>query len=365
MKSMNTPKLFSPGPTPLSQDVLNELGRQPPLHHRSEVFKKVLKQAHALFSLLFDEEHSIAFASTGTGGLEASVVNFMDFKDHVLVLNAGKFGERWGNICKVYGISYQNFVTPWGQKPNLESLKKRIQTRPPSAFCIQACETSTGTVHDLKTIKEILPEDCLLLVDGITAVGAYSLSMKENGIDVLISGSQKALGLPVGLSLLGFSERARKCAEESNLPKFYFDVLTELKNLKTGTTTWSAPTQLWQGLLKELKKLSEPGGLEKKYKLNLQAQNMILQWSKESCFSIFSENPSPSLTALLAPQGLSTKVIQNRLIDRGYFVSAGQGDFKEKLIRIGHMTNVDLEDLKVLLDLLKEISEEELKNQLH
>ena len=197
-------------------------------------------------------------------------------------------------------------------------------------------------------------------MDGITAVGAYPISMKENGIDVLISGSQKALGLPVGLSLIGFSERARTKALESGLPKFYFDVLTELKNLKAGTTTWSTPTQLWQGLLIELKRLSNTGALKEKFELNLKAQNMILDWTKDSCFSLFSESPSPSLTALIAPEGLSTKVIQKRLIDQGYFVGAGQGDFTDKLIRIGHMANVDLDELKLLLGLLKEVSENEL-----
>jgi aspartate aminotransferase-like enzyme len=355
-----TPKLFSPGPTPLSQEVLNELGALP-LHHRSEAFKEIIKEAYALFPILFDESFSVALTSTGTGGLEASVVNFMDYKDHVLALSAGKFGERWGKICKAYGLSYQNFVTPWGQKPNLENLKKMIQVHPPSVFCIQACETSTGTYFDLKAIKELLPEDCLFVVDGITAVGAYPLSMRENGIDVLISGSQKALGLPVGLSLIGFSERAKKRAETSGLPKFYFDVMVELKNLEAGTTTWSTPTQIWQALLVELKKLSAPGALEKKFELNKKAQSLILDWVKDSVFELFSESPSPSLTALIAPPGLSTKVIQKRLIGEGYFVGTGQGSFKDKLIRIGHMANVDLDDLAALLSLLKKISEEEFK----
>ena len=352
-------KLFSPGPTPLSQEVLDELGDLP-LHHRSKAFKEILKKAYSLFPILFDEKHSVAFPSTGTGGLEASIVNFMDYKDHILALNAGKFGERWGKICKAYGLSYQSFVTPWGQKPHIENLKKTIQTQHPSAFCIQACETSTGTDYDLKTIKELLPKDCLFIVDGITAVGAYPLSMKENGIDVLISGSQKALGLPVGLSLIGFSERAKKRAEKSSLPKFYFDVLRELKNLKSGTTTWSTPTQVWQALLIELEKLTKPKGLIQKYELNYRAQKMILEWIEDSCFELFSENPSLSLTALLAPQKLSAKAVQKRLLEKDYFVSTGQGDFTDKLIRIGHMANVDLEDLKILLDLLKKISENEL-----
>jgi len=354
---MTAPKLFSPGPTPLSTECLSELSKSP-LHHRSDEFKKIIKEAYSLFSILFDEKHSVAFSSTGTGGLEASIINFLDYKDHTLSLSAGKFGERWGDICQAFGLSHQSFVTPWGQKANLQNLKSHIQSHPPSAFCMQACETSTGTTYDLKEIKKLLPEDCLFIVDGITAVGAYPLSMKENGIDVLISGSQKALGLPVGLSLIGFSERAKKRAEESGLPKFYFNILEELKNLKSSTTTWSTPTQLWQALLIELEKISDPKDLKSKFDLNLKAQSLIKKWVKSSCFELFSESPSPSLTALLAPKEISTKEIQKLLIDKGYFVGAGQGEFKDKLIRIGHMANVNLDDLETLLQELKNVSDE-------
>ena len=355
---MDIPKLFSPGPTPLSRDVLAALA-SPPRHHRSEAFSQVVSKVYDLLPLLFDEENQVVLSSTGTGGLEAALINFASYKDHVLSVNAGKFGERWGDLCKVYGLSHNSFTSPWGKKINLQNLKSHISTHEPSVFCMQACETSTGSSFDLKQIKKILPKNCLFIVDGITAVGAYPLSMKEAGIDVLIAGSQKALGLPVGLSIVAFSDRAKEKAKTSDLPRFYFDILKELKNIKNSTsTTWSTPTQLWQALLVELEKLNHNTGLSDKLKLNKEAQNLIFNWVKDTDFELFSECPSLSLTALLAPPNISTKKIQTKLIKEGYFIGAGQGSFKDKLIRIGHMANVDLDDLKKLLSLLKKTLEE-------
>lgn len=347
--------LFSPGPTPISEETLRVFA-DPPLHHRSDEFKAVLKRTYSLLEVLFGvKTHKAVFTSTGSGALEASVVSFFNRNSKVLYVDGGKFGERWGEILNAYGLKNQSVKVKWGNAPDAKSIERKlIEEGPFDALCVQSCETSTGTAYDLhslgKTLKKINSE-ALFVVDGITAVGAYPVPMEKFEIDVLISGSQKALGLPVGLSFLAFSENAYKKALTSDLPKFYFDALKESKNLKEGVSTFSTPTQLWLGLEKELLKISDKSKLEQKFKLCALAQTKITDFiHKRKDICLFSTSPSPSLTAIRVDDKYSAKVIQKKLLNEGFFVATGQGDYTDKLIRIGHMTNVDL---KVLDDLLE------------
>jgi aspartate aminotransferase-like enzyme len=351
---LNTPaKLFSPGPTPLSQSVLEALSSAP-LHHRSTEFKIILKESLKDLKLLFDEEHISVFTSTGTGALEASVVNFMSSKDTVLTVDGGKFGERWSEILSAYKIKHETYKIKWGTTPDLQELRSLLLKQKPSALCLQACETSTGTAYPINKISKLLKEaspKTLLIIDGVTAVGAYDLSMKENNIDVLISGSQKALGLPVGLSFMGFSTRAFEKAKTSDIPKYYFDVIKELKNLEKSTTWFSSPTQLWQGLHAELRELKSKG-LQFKYDECLALQKILHNWAKENQLSLFSKSPSPSLTALVLPNNLSAAVVQKKMIEKGFYLATGQDDYKDKLLRIGHMANITPKEMKDFLEVL-------------
>jgi len=352
---MNIPaKLFSPGPTPLSESVSEALSSAP-LHHRSAEFKKILKESLQDLKMLFDEEHLSVFTSTGTGALEASVVNFMSQTDSVLTIDGGKFGERWSEILSAYKIKYQTYKISWGTTPDLKKLESLLQNLKPATLCLQACETSTGTAYPIKEISDLLKKtspETLLLVDGVTAVGAYSLSMKENKIDVLISGSQKALGLPVGLSFIGFSKRAFEKNKTSDIPKYYFNITKELKNLEKNTTWFSSPTQLWRGLHSELIKLKK-NGLQKKYDECLELQSMVHNWAKENKLELFSDNPSPSLTALLLPEQVKSSDVQNKMIEKGFYLATGQDEFKERLLRIGHMANITPDEMKDFLEVLK------------
>ena len=347
-------KLFSPGPTPLSEETLAALGA-PPLHHRSEAFKKILKDAYQNLSLIFDEEHIVAFSSTGTGALEASVTNFLSTADSVLYLDGGKFGERWGEILTAFKIKNYAYKFDWGTEPETQKIKELLIQKKPAALCMQACETSTATMYNIKEVSELIKEhspETLLIVDGVTAVGAYELSMKENSIDVLITGSQKALGLPVGLSLIGFSKNAKEKAKKSDIPKYYFNVVKELQNLKKEQTWFSSPTQIWMALHNELKKLKQ-SGLKTKYQNNLRLQKQILEWAKKNSIKLFSKSPSPSLTALLLPKDIKASALQKKMLDEGYYIATGQNNFKETIIRIGHMANITQDEMTIFLETLQ------------
>lgn len=360
-KKMNTPaKLFSPGPTPLSASAIEALSSAP-LHHRSSEFKSILKESLENLKVLFDDEHVAVFTSTGTGSLEASVVNFMKSSDVVLTIDGGKFGERWNEILSAYKVKHQTYKIEWGSVPDLQELEELLTKHEPAALCMQACETSTGTAYPIKDISDLLKKvspDTLLIVDGVTAVGAYELSMKKNQIDILISGSQKALGLPVGLSFIGFSKRAFEKAHESDLPKYYFNILKEIKNLKEHTTWFSSPTQLWRALHSELEKL-KAGGLQKKYDDCLELQKAVHSWARVNKLELFSQSPSPSLTAVLLPEKIKASKVQEIMIQNGFYLATGQDEYKERLLRIGHMANISLEEmvsfLKSLEATLKEL----------
>lgn len=352
---MNTPaKLFSPGPTPLSESVLDAFSSAP-MHHRSSAFKSIIKESLADLKMLFDEKHLAVFTSTGTGALEASIVNFMHSSDKVLTIDGGKFGERWSEILSAYKIKHQVYQIDWGQSPDLEKLEGVLLEAQPQALCMQACETSTGTAYPVdqisKLIKKVSPHT-LLVVDGVTAVGAYPLPMQENDIDLLISGSQKALGLPVGLSFIGCSKKAFKKAKTSDLPKYYFNIIKEVENLTKSTTWFSSPTQLWLALNTELKKL-RGDGLQKKYDTCRALQKLVHNWAEEHKIELFSKRPSTSLTALLLPQKIKATDVQKNMSARGYYIATGQADFKEQLIRIGHMANISPNEMKAFLEELK------------
>ncbi len=359
-------KLFSPGPAPIASIPLSVLSA-PPLHHRSVEFSAILKETLELLKVFFDEEYLVIFPSTGSGGLEASVVNFLKKDDFVISLDGGKFGQRWSKLLHAYSIDHEVYKFPWGETPSPTHVRVLLKKHKPKAFFMQACETSTGTCFNVgeiaKLIKAHSPQT-LLIVDGITAVGSYELSMKENSIDVLINGSQKALGLPTGLSFVGFSKKAKDLAHESNLPKFYFNILNELKALLKGTTVFSSPTQVWRALHLQLQSIKNTG-LSLKYMNSLSLQKIILNWVLKNHeglkIKIFSKNPSPSLTAILLPDTLSASKIQKALLQQGYYIATGQDHYSDKLLRIGHMANLKESDMYDFLVVL----EKTLKDQSH
>ena len=254
--------LLAPGPTPVPETVNLDMA-SPMIHHRTPQFSQVFAEAAEDAKYLFQTNQDVMIlASTGTGAMEGCITNLFSPGDKVLVVNGGKFGERWGKISETYGLVPVWHKVEWGQCVKAEDLKDILDKEPDiKAILVQASETSTTVSHPIEEISKLTRDrdDLLLVVDGITAVGVYPLPMDAWGIDALVTGSQKALMLPPGLALVSFSEKAWKANESSKCPRFYFDLKKERKNLADKTTAYTPAVSLVTGLRSVLKNLREEG----------------------------------------------------------------------------------------------------------
>src|SRR5881392_1857943 len=223
----------------------------PVIHHRTPQFGAVLAEVQEGLRELFGTAQDVlVLAASGTGAMEGSVTNLLSPGDEVVVVNGGKFGERWTKICQAYGLTVREVVVEWGRAVRPEAVKAALDEHPRvRALFVQASETSTCALHPVPALAEITRRrDVLLVVDGITAVGVLDLPMDRLGIDVLVTGCQKALMLPPGLAFLALSERAWKRAERPHLPAFYFDLQRERKNQAENTTAYTPAVSLVFGL---------------------------------------------------------------------------------------------------------------------
>ncbi|MCS7279045.1 MAG: alanine--glyoxylate aminotransferase family protein [Thermodesulfobacteriaceae bacterium] len=347
--------LFTPGPVPVASKVLLTMA-QPLIHHRLPEFSKILEEIRENLRYLFQTEKEVYFfASSGTGAMEAAIVNLFSPGDSVIVVSAGKFGERWLELAISFGLNPVVISVPWGKavKPEEveETLKKNAQVK---GILVQACETSTGVKHPIKEIAEIVKErEVVLVVDAISALGIYELPMDAWGIDVMIAGSQKALSLPPGLSFIAFSEKAYTLAQKAKLPKYYFNLFQEKKAYEKRTTAFTPAISLLIGLREMLKRIRELT-LEKLFEhyriLSLACRKAVKALELE----IFPEIPSESLTVIKTPESLRTGELLNFLRTKiGIVFAGGQDHLKGKIIRITHMGDQTLLDLVIALSALE------------
>ena len=254
--------LLAPGPTPVPEHVSLEMAL-PMQHHRTPQFNKIFAEAAEGAQYLFQTKQDVLIlASTGTGGMEGCVINLFSPGDKVLVINGGKFGERWGKISETFGLNVIWHDVDWGKAADPKKIESILdQDKEIKAIMVQASETSTTAAHPIEALSKLTRDrdDILLVVDGITAVGVVNVPMDEWGIDALITGSQKSLQLPPGLALVGLSEKAWKFADKSTLPKFYFDFIKERKNLANQTSAYTPAVSLVTGLRAVLRDVKEEG----------------------------------------------------------------------------------------------------------
>ena len=340
-------RLFTPGPVPLPPQVIKALGQQI-IHHRTPEFTKIFKEVRAkLQQLLKTDRDVIIFTSSGTGSMEASILNFFSKGDKVLVINAGKFGQRWYELAKTFGLEPINYQIEWGKTYNKERIQEIIKdNKDLKGILVQHSETSTTTLHDVKYLGDIAKnlEDCLLVVDGITSVGVYEVYPEELGIDVLITGSQKALMLPPGLSVLYYSEKAEKRLDKSDIPKYYFDVKKEAKKQAQGQTAYTTAINLIIALNESLSLILDEGlkNLSKRHEIMAKATREAV---KSLGLKLLSENPSNSATGVYAPDGINADDLRKVLLKIGFRVAGGQDHLKGKIFRIAHMGYFDFMDV--------------------
>jgi len=333
--------LLAPGPTIVPSEVLLAMA-MPVIHHRSPDFLPVFDSAKKGLQWLYQTKNDVLIlCSTGTGGMVGAVNNFFDHGDRVLVINGGKFGERWVKICQAYGLKVEEIIVEWGYavKPEIVGERlKRDQTI--KGVFVQASETSTGVCHDIKALASIVKrhEDTLFIVDAISALVAHDLRTDEWGIDVMVGGSQKGVMLPPGLAFVSVSERAWEKAETSKLPKFYFNFKKERENLAKNQTNFTSAVTLIIGLNESLKMLRAEG-LENVFKRHERLANATRKAVQALGLELYSkESPSNSVTAIMAPPGIDGQAVYKNLREKhGITVAGGQGKAKGKIFRIAHL----------------------------
>lgn len=341
--------LLAPGPVQVPNEVLLAMAK-PLVHHRTPQFEQIFFEVQTLLQELFQTERPIlTFASSGTGAMEASIANTHSIGDEVLIVRAGKFGERWGKIAEAYGLKPIYIDIEWGNTVDPNVIADHLKDNPNiCSVLLQYSETSTATMFDIPRIAEIIAKtDALCIVDGITALGVISIPVEELKIDCLVGGSQKSLMLPPGLSFLYLSEKAMKRVQTSNLPKFYFDVKAELKALAKKTTAWTPAVTLIDGLhvaLSMMKKI----GFQNLYKRNELLMRAIHAGLKALNIEIFSKSPSVSVTAGVIPESIDGEKLVLLLKEKyGVTVAGGQDHLKGKIFRVGTLGYVDHSDIIV------------------
>ena len=346
-------RLLTPGPTMVPERVLEALSR-PVLYHRSPEFKEIFLDTRKRLKRLFRTSGEVLIlTSSGTGAMEAAVVNLFKPGDSAVVVVGGKFGERWKELCEVYGVRPVVIEVEWGRSVNPEDIEKAIKENPEvKGVLVQICETSTGTVHDVKGIGKVLKNypDVLLIADGITAYGVYDIPTDEWGIDVAITGSQKALMTPPGLAVISLNERAVKRLEEVETRSYYFNLKKELKNQKKGQTAYTTGTSLVVALNEALKMIEEEGltNVAKRHELLAKATRAGVE---AIGLKLFSERPANGVTAIYAPEGINGQdVVKIAREEFGITIAGGQAHLKGKIFRLSHMGYVDIFDVLTALE---------------
>ena len=343
-------RLFTPGPTPLLMEAQARTLTAANVHHRTEAFRKIMAETLGLLKYYYNTKNDVLiFASSGTGAMEGSVSNLVSPGERVLVGTAGKFGERWLDLAKAYGVEAVKVESPYGQPVNIEAMKQKLaQDGPFRAVYIQATETSTAVMNDVQALGEAVknyPETCLV-VDAITGLGTCDLRPDEWGLDIVIGGSQKAVMIPPGLAFVSVSEKAWGLIAKAKLPRFYFDFAKERKSQVKGETAFTPATTLVISLHAALEYIKEIG------RENLIANATLLAAVTRAAatalgLKLFAAcSPANAATAVCAPEGMDSGAIIKELRNRfGAIVANGQGSMKGKIFRLAHLGYYDMADL--------------------
>lgn len=332
--------LLSPGPTPVPEPVL-AAAAEPIIHHRTPEFSNIFMEAVEGLKYVFGTGEDVhILTSSGTGAMEAAVVNLLSPGDKVITINGGKFGERWGNICKAYGLAYKEIVLdPWGKDLTKDQLAAELKAEPgtKAVFC-GLSETSSGAVFDVRGFAEVVAAtDAVLVVDGISGVGAAPCPMDEWKVDVIVSGSQKSFMIPPGLAYIAFSPKAWKLVETSKFPKFYFDVKKAKKNLAQKTTPWTPAISL---IIQQKKALDmiKAMGLEKLYEHHRILGEATRAGVKALGLELLAERPGNILTCVKVPEGIDgVKLVKTMQGKYMAYIAGGQDPYKGKIFRIAHL----------------------------
>jgi aspartate aminotransferase-like enzyme len=349
--------LFSPGPTMLPPEVVLKMA-EPIMHHREPEFERIFAEIREGLKYIFQTKNEVlTFTSSGTGAMEGAISNLLSTGDKTIVVRGGKFGERWGEICKAYGIDFIPIDVEWGRAVDPQRIEKILQSDPSvRGVYIQASETSTGVKHPIREIAEIVKryEQVVLVVDAITGIGVFDLPMDAWGLDVVVSGSQKAMMLPPGLSFAALSDKAWKFVERSNLPKFYFDFRKELKGTKKNQSAYTPAISLFVGLRESLRMIQKEGR-EAIFQRHERLAEATRRAVKALGLELYApDSPSNALTAVKFPPGIDGEKLKALFFEKfGITVAEGQEQAKGKIIRIAHLGYYNRLDIIMVISALE------------
>jgi serine---pyruvate transaminase len=345
--------LFTPGPTPVPPQVLAALA-EPVLHHRAPDFKDVYRRVLGRLQEVHRTQADVLlFTCSGTGAFESAIVNLCSPGERVLAVSAGSFGERWASLARTYGCEVEQLEYAWGETPTADDLRRKLaETEPVSLVFLVHSETSTGVVADIQALAAVAKEaGALVVVDGVSSLGAVPLEMDEWNLDVVVSGSQKALMTPPGLATAAVSEAAWEQVARSTLPSFYFDwdrtrqAQHKLDSAFTPAVSLIVALDVALGLLLEQ-------GLDAAFERHTRLGRACRAGVKAMGLELFSpdEDRSAVVTAARMPEGMDSGDLTLALRERhGVTIAGGQGELKSAIFRIGHIGWYDEFDIATAL----------------
>lgn len=347
--------LLTPGPTPVPNEALLAMAN-PIIHHRTSQYRQIFKEVNAELKYVFQTQNDvITFASSGTGAMEASVSGILSPGDKAIVVEGGKFGERFTKICNAFGVSAVPIKVEYGKAIKPKDIETALKNNPDvKAVYTTLCETSTGVLADIKSIGEIVAKTkAVLVVDVISGLGACEYKPDEWKVDITVGGSQKGLMIPPGLGFISLSKKAWDMVETSKCQKFYFDLKAAKKGVEKNDTPWTPAVSLIIALRESLKLIKEEG-LDNLLKRHQRLADATRSAMKGLGLELFSEVPSNAVTAVKVPAGIDGEKIVDTMRDEyGISIAEGQGEMKGKIFRIAHLGYVEEFDLIVGISCLE------------
>jgi aspartate aminotransferase-like enzyme len=351
-------QLMAPGPTPVPSRVLLAMA-QPMIHHRTPEYEALFVEVREGLSWLFQTAQDVVpFACSGTGAMEAAVVNTRSAGDTVAVVLAGKFGERWVEIARAHGLRVIELRAPFGETVAPARVAEALRAHPGiRAVLTQHSESSTGVLHDVRGYAEVTRgTDVLLVVDAVSSLGIADLPMDAWGVDVVVAGSQKGLMLPPGLAFCALSDKAWRHVAASGLPKYYFNLAEERKFVRRNEARFTPAVGIVVGL-REVVRMLRAEGLDEVFRRHDRLARATRAGAEALGLRLFAKaTPSPALTAVVAPPGVdSERIVAAYSQAHDITIAGGQGEMKGTLFRLGHMGYAAEFDVIVALSALEQV----------
>ncbi|OLT59244.1 pyridoxal-phosphate-dependent aminotransferase family protein [Moorena bouillonii] len=344
-------KLMIPGPTPVPEQVLLAMAKHP-IGHRSPEFSEIMAEVNENLKWLHQTKNDVlTVTASGTGVMEAGIINFLSAGDRVLVGSNGKFGDRWGKISTAFGLEVDTITAEWGKPLDPEQFREKLEAdteKQIKAVIVTHSETSTGVLNDLETINRYVKDhgEALIIVDAVTSLGAVNVPIDEWGLDVVGSGSQKGYMIPPGLGFVSVSPKAWEAYKTATLPKFYLDLGTYKKSTAKNSNPFTPPVNLVIALQAALRMMQREG-LESIFSRHQRLMEATRAAVKALSLPLFGsdEYASPAATAVI-PTSVESEQIRSVMKKRyNIALAGGQDNYKGKIFRIGHLGFVSEQDI--------------------